>query len=356
MYDSKAKHCKSNKNADIIMAFVMFLADSIYVSKLVKKYGSFTAVKGISFSVKKGEIFGFLGPNGAGKTTTVHMLTTIIDKTSGQAKVAGFDVSKDKEKVRSAIGIVFQDPSLDDRLTGYENLDFHAIIYGIGKEERKRRIKEMIDMVELNDSSEKLVEKYSGGMRRRLEIARGLLNEPEVLFLDEPTVGLDAQTRRHILDYIKALNKKYGLSIFITTHYIEEADYICDRIAIMDHGKIVACDTPQNLKRKLQGDAAIVRLQNEEDSGRLLAAMKKEKFVKSTRKDGLALYFYVNDAESALPKIMSVAYKSGIKIASVEVHKPSLEDVFIYYTGKSIRDSEAESNERMRSIVRSRMR
>ncbi|EET90542.1 MAG: ATP-binding cassette domain-containing protein [Candidatus Micrarchaeales archaeon] len=332
------------------------MADSIYVSKLVKKYGSFTAVKGISFRVKKGEIFGFLGPNGAGKTTTVHMLTTIIDKTSGQAKVAGFDISNEKEKVRSAIGIVFQDPSLDDRLTGYENLDFHAIIYGIGKEERRKRIKEMLEMVELTDSADKLVVKYSGGMRRRLEIARGLLNEPEVLFLDEPTVGLDAQTRRHILDYIKALNRKYRLSIFITTHYIEEADYICDRIAIMDHGKIVACDTPQNLKRKLQGDAAIVRLENEDSSNRLIMAMKEEKFVKSTRKDGLNLYVYVREAESALPRIMSIAYKAGIKITSVEVHKPSLEDVFIYYTGKSIRDSEAESNERIRGIMRSRMR
>ena len=332
------------------------MADSIYVSKLVKKYGSFTAVKGISFRVKKGEIFGFLGPNGAGKTTTVHMLTTIIDKTSGNAMVAGFDVSKYKEKVRSAIGIVFQDPSLDDRLTGYENLDFHAIIYGIGKEERRKRIKEMLEMVELTDSADKLVAKYSGGMRRRLEIARGLLNEPEVLFLDEPTVGLDAQTRRHILDYIKVLNKKYGLSIFITTHYIEEADYICDRIAIMDHGKIVACDAPQNLKRKLQGDAAVVALENEDSSNRLITAMKKEKFVKSTRKDGLKLYVYVKEAESALPRIMSIAYKAGIKITSVEVHKPSLEDVFIYYTGKSIRDSEAESNERIRGIMRSRMR
>jgi ABC-2 type transport system ATP-binding protein len=332
------------------------LADSIYVSKLVKKYGSFTAVKGISFNVKKGEIFGFLGPNGAGKTTTVHMLTTIIDKTSGQARVAGFDVSKDKEKVRSAIGIVFQDPSLDDRLTGYENLDFHAIIYGIGKEERKKRIKDMLEMVELTDSAGKLVEKYSGGMRRRLEIARGLLNEPEVLFLDEPTVGLDAQTRRHILDYIKALNRKYKLSIFITTHYIEEADYICDRIAIMDHGKIVASGTPQELKRRLEGDAAIVRLESEDSSNRLIAALKKEKFVKSTRKDGLNLYVYVREAESALPKIMSIAYKAGIRIASVEVHKPSLEDVFIYYTGKSIRDAEAESNERIRGIMRSRMR
>ncbi len=332
------------------------MADSIYVSKLVKKYGSFTAVKGISFNVKKGEIFGFLGPNGAGKTTTVHMLTTIIDKTSGQARVAGFDVSKDKEKVRSAIGIVFQDPSLDDRLTGYENLDFHAIIYGIGKEERKKRIKDMLEMVELTDSAGKLVEKYSGGMRRRLEIARGLLNEPEVLFLDEPTVGLDAQTRRHILDYIKALNRKYKLSIFITTHYIEEADYICDRIAIMDHGKIVASGTPQELKRRLEGDAAIVRLESEDSSNRLIAALKKEKFVKSTRKDGLNLYVYVREAESALPKIMSIAYKAGIRIASVEVHKPSLEDVFIYYTGKSIRDAEAESNERIRGIMRSRMR
>ncbi|MEM0147166.1 MAG: ATP-binding cassette domain-containing protein [Candidatus Micrarchaeaceae archaeon] len=332
------------------------MTDSITVKALSKKYGNFTAVDNISFNVKSGEIFGFLGPNGAGKTTTVHMLTTIIDKTSGDATVAGFDISKDKENVRNSIGIVFQDPSLDDRLTGYENLDFHATIYGIGKAERKKRIAEMLDMVELSDKAHLLVQKYSGGMRRRLEIARGLLNQPKVLFLDEPTIGLDAQTRRHILDYIKNLNKKYGITVLVTTHYIEEADYVCNRVAIIDHGKIVACDTPEQLKKKLEGDAVIAKFSSASEASAFSNKLKTEKLVKTTKEDNVTLYIYVKDAESTLPKIMNIAYKSNIKVASVEIHKPSLEDVFIYYTGKSIRDSEAEGNERMRGIMRSRMR
>ncbi len=329
---------------------------SIKVSNLVKKYGSFIAVDGISFEVKKGEIFGFLGPNGAGKTTTVHTLTTIIEKTSGDAFVAGYDVSKYKEQVRDRIGIVFQDPSLDDRLTGYENLDFHAMVYGLAKGEREERISELLDMVELKDKANLLISKYSGGMRRRLEIARGLLNRPEVLFLDEPTIGLDVQTRRHILDYVKSLKEKYNMTVLITTHYIEEADYICDRVAIIDKGKIVVCDTPKNLKKGLEGDVIIAKLHNKDNAMKLANKINKEHIAKSTKISNNILYTYVKDASSILPKFMNIASKEGISIENIEMRNPSLEDVFIHYTGKSIRDEEGSGNESMREIVMRRMR
>ena len=337
----------------------MLSKNSIEVSKLIKKYGDFTAVNGISFNVKKGEIFGLLGPNGAGKTTTVHILTTIIDKTSGEAEVAGFDVSKDKDAVRAHIGIVFQDPSIDDRLTGYENLELHAMMYSIDKETRTKRIKEMLEMVELSDKANVVMSNYSGGMRRRLEIARGLLNEPNVLFLDEPTVGLDTQTRRHILEYIKKLNEKYKLTVLLTTHYIEEADYLCDRVAIIDHGKIVVCDTPQKLKEGLHGDIIKITMKTEKEISELDKALKGFKNVSSFKideADKKVAYINVLETGSDLPKIIEQAFKKKLNITSIDIRKPSLEDVFIHYTGKSIRDEEAAGNEMMQSIVRSRMR
>ncbi|ASI13958.1 DrugE1 family ABC transporter ATPase [Candidatus Mancarchaeum acidiphilum] len=332
---------------------------SIHVSNLVKRYGDFTAVDGISFDVKEGEIFGFLGPNGAGKTTTVHILTTIIDKTSGDAYVSGFDVSKHKDEVRSKIGIVFQDPSIDDRLTGYENLELHAMMYGIDKETRKRRINEMLEMVELSDKANVVMSSYSGGMRRRLEIARGLLNEPKVLFLDEPTVGLDTQTRRHILEYVKKLNEKYHLSVLLTTHYIEEADYLCDRVAIIDHGKIIVCDTPQKLKEGLHGDIVKISLKEEKEVKFLQKNIKKFKNVVSIKVDEAdkkIAYLNVKSAASDLPEIIEQAFRSKLSITSIDIRKPSLEDVFIHYTGKSIRDEEANPNERIQAVIRSRNR
>jgi ABC-2 type transport system ATP-binding protein len=329
---------------------------AIDVSNLIKKYDDFTAVKGISFKVKNGEIFGFLGPNGAGKTTTVHMLTTIIPPTSGTAFVSNYNIYNQKEEVRSRIGIVFQDPSLDDKLTGRENLEFHAMIYGMGKAERGRAIEEMLKMVELSDKADMLIEDYSGGMKRRLEIARGLLNKPTVLFLDEPTIGLDAQTRRHILDYILNLNKKYNLTVFITTHYIEEANYLCDRVAIIDHGNIVACDTPTKLKDGLKGDSITVTLMNKDMAKKLDSVINKLKGINTVKQNGEILYVYVDDATSSLINLMKTAYKSRIEILNIEIHKPSLEDVFIYYTGKGIRESEAEQNDRARTMIRNRMR
>lgn len=332
---------------------------SIEVSDLVKKYGNFEAVKDISFNVNKGEIFGFLGPNGAGKTTTVNILTTILDKTSGKALVAGYDVSTQKNKVRDNIGIVFQDPSIDDRLTGYENLELHAMMYGIDKETRKKRISEMLDMVELKDKANVIMADYSGGMRRRLEIARGLLNEPAVLFLDEPTTGLDTQTRRHILEYVKGLNKKYHLSVLLTTHYIEEADYLCDRVAIIDHGKIVVCDTPSKLKESLHGDIIKLTVKDEEENKKFKELSSKLDYVSSyeiDKDDKSTSYINVTDAASDLARLIECAFKNEINVMSIDIRKPSLEDVFIHYTGKSIRDEEAESNQTMRMFAQSRSR
>ena len=226
---------------------------------LTKKFGSLAAVNGINFSVEHGEIFGLLGPNGAGKSTTISMLCTILKPTSGTAIVNGYDVVKFPSRVRKSIGIVFQDPSVDDRLTGRENLQVHANLYGVPRDEQKKQIDDVLELVELQDRADNLVRQYSGGMRRRLEIARGLIHFPKVLFLDEPTVGLDPQSRDHIWSYIRRLMKYEDLTIILSTHYLEEADRFCDRVAIIDHGDIVALDTPHNLKEELGGDTITVR-------------------------------------------------------------------------------------------------
>lgn len=225
----------------------------IDVKNLTKNYGKFTAVDNVSFDVKEGELFGFLGPNGAGKTTTISILTTLLKITSGKVTVEGFDVTEDRGLVRQQIGIIFQDPSLDSELTGFENLWFHGMLYGMDKEKLKKLIPELLKKVELLEFSRKPVKTYSGGMKRRLEIARGLIHTPKVLFLDEPTLGLDAQTREKIWDYINVLRNEHNITIFLTTHYLEETEK-CDRIAILDHGKIVALDTPANLKKQYKKD------------------------------------------------------------------------------------------------------
>ncbi|MBI5400265.1 ATP-binding cassette domain-containing protein [Candidatus Saganbacteria bacterium] len=230
---------------------------AIEVKDLVKKFKDALAVNGISFTVETGGCFGLLGPNGAGKTTTINILATLLKPTSGYAAVAGFDVTKYRNEVRSNIGIVFQEPALDSKLTGKENLEFHAMMYGIDPATRNRRIANLLDLVELTEKANVLVQNYSGGMKRRLEIARGLIHKPKVLFLDEPTLGLDSQTRRLIWEYVKKLNKENDVTIILTTHYMEEADYLCDRIAIIDRGKIVALDTPGNLKAALGANASL---------------------------------------------------------------------------------------------------
>jgi ABC-2 type transport system ATP-binding protein len=324
--------------------------DSINVKNLTKKFGDFTAVDAISFNVNEGEIFGLLGPNGAGKTTTINMLSTLISTSSGNAKVANFDVDKDKDKVRKNIGIVFQDPALDSNLTGKENLDFHGLIYGMKKQEREQKIKEVLKLVELEDKAEVLVEKYSGGMKRRLEIARGLIHNPKVLFLDEPTIGLDAQTRRKIWDYIKRLNKEEKLAIILTTHYMEEADFLCDRIAIIDHGKIVRLDTPENLKNLLGGD--VISIKSERDSKKLVELFKNLKYVKNVKAHDGELSLTMETGEKRIPELVALAEKHKLKMDSISLHKPSLEDVFLHFTGSTIREEEASSTDIARESFR----
>ncbi len=310
---------------------------AIEVRDLTKRYrgNGFAAVDHISFSVESGEIFALLGPNGAGKTTTIKILTTLLKPTSGTAKVAGFDVSKDKDSVRKSIGIVFQEPSLDWRLTGRENLDFHARIYGIGRKEREERIEEVLKLVELEDKADVVVDKYSGGMKRSLELARGFIHSPKVLFLDEPTLGLDTHTRRRIWDYIRELNGKEGVTIVLTTHHMEEADYLCERVGIMDQGKIIALDTPKNLKDLIGSDLVSLEMNTRDYNPDIF---KKLDFVTDFRKHDDFVTLKMERGDLRIPAIMEVARREGIEIKSVNLRKPSLEDVFLHFTGRRIRE------------------
>lgn len=306
---------------------------AIVVEGLTKKYGELTAVDNISFKVEKGEIFGFLGPNGAGKTTTIKILVTLLRPTSGTAKVAGYDVVKNPSGVRKSIGVVFQNPALDDQLTGRENLEYHARVYGMGKEERERRIDELLKMVGLYEKADVLVKHYSGGMKRRLEIARGLMHSPQVLFLDEPTVGLDAQTRRAIWDYIEEMNRKEGVTVFLTTHYMDEAEALCDRVAIIDYGRILVMDEPERLKSMIGRDVIYVECSEPE-----LLLKKVNGIAENVRVEGKRLSMGVRSGERRIPELVEIARENGIEIYSISMKKPSLEDVFIYYTGRRIRE------------------
>ncbi len=327
---------------------------AIKVEGLSKEFGTLKAVNKISFAVNEGEIFGLLGPNGAGKTTTIKMLTTILKPTAGSARVNGFDIKRESSDVRKAIGIVFQDPSLDEELTGRENLEFHAILYKIGKEERVKRIAEVLKLVELEDKADVLVKHYSGGMRRRLEMGRGLMHEPKILFLDEPTIGLDPQTRRHIWDYIKKLNEDKKTTIILTTHYIEEADYLCNRVAFIDHGSIVALNTPYALKNSIGGD--VISLHAGQYAEKLEGIVKKEKWIKTVSRHDSIVTVTTEEGEKHIPSIVMLSHKQGINLGAVNLHKPSLEDAFIHFTGKSIRDEEGNWKDRMRAIRMSRGR
>ena len=325
---------------------------AIQVENLTKKFNGFTAVDQITFTVKTGELFGLLGPNGAGKTTTINMLSTLLKATSGYGEVSGYDISRNKNNIRRSIGVVFQEPALDIKLTGKENLEFHAMMYGIEKEERKRRIKGVLKLVELTEKEKVLVEKYSGGMKRRLEIARGLIHEPNVLFLDEPTLGLDAQTRRHIWDYIKRLNKEGGVTIILTTHYMEEADFLCDRIAIMDRGKFVAMDTPGRLKDILGGDVVFLEIERNADA--LVNQIKSLDWIKNITRHDENLSLTMERGKRRIPELINVARENGVNVTCVHLRKPSLEDVFLHFTGKTIREEEASQAERNREVLRRR--
>ena len=326
---------------------------AIIIKELTKKFGEFTAVDNVSFSVETGELFGLLGPNGAGKTTILNMLTTLLLPTAGDAEIAGYDLRRDPDEIRNNIGIIFQDPSLDIGLTGRENLEFHAMMYNISSDERKKRIREVLDVVGLADKADILVENYSGGMKRRLEIARGLIHYPKVLFLDEPTLGLDAQTRRSIWDHIRNLNRNYGTSVILTTHYMEEADYLCDRIAIIDHGKIIALDTPSGLKNCLRGDCVSLTIEGRIDL--IAAALGEKEWVREIVQNGKMLDVIISDYEKNIPDIFQTAGNLGIGISSINFSKPSLEDVFIRLTGSTIREQEGSRKSVRRERMRRRM-
>jgi len=319
---------------------------TIEVSGLKKEFkGGIKAVDGIDMAVNEGEIFGLLGPNGAGKTTIIRMLATMTKPTAGRAMVCGMDVTKDPDGVRRSIGIVFQDPALDDQLTGRENLDFHARMYGMAKKEREERIKDVLEIVELADRANDLVDKYSGGMRRRLEIARGLMHRPRVLFLDEPTIGLDAQTRRVIWDHILRLNKNYRITIILTTHYMEEADFLCGRVAIVDHGKILTMGTPSELKDSMGGDVITLKTV---DSAKMASLARSMKGMANIKQHDGSVSVAMANAGSRIPGLLKAAEKAGIAVESVDLHKPTLEDVFIHFTGKTIRDQDAGAAEKFK--------
>jgi ABC-2 type transport system ATP-binding protein len=314
--------------------------DSVKVDNIVKKFNGFTAVDGMSFSVKSGELFGLLGPNGAGKSTTIYMLTTLLEATSGTATVNGFDIRKQPHEVRESIGIVFQDATVDTHLSAFDNLDIHGRMYGMDAQLRKERIREVLELVELTEWRDKLVKTFSGGMRRRLEIARGLLHTPKILFLDEPTLGLDPQTRRHIWNYIEKL-KQAGITIILTTHYLEEADYLCDRVAIIDHGKIKVLDTPKSLKSAIGG--SVISIESREPQ-RLAELVVKMGCCKEPKISDLTVSFEAKVGGKLVPKLLEAALDAGITVESMDVHLPSLEDVFIHYTGSGIRQEKAAAS------------
>ncbi len=320
-------------------------ASAIEVDGLVKRFGDLEAVKGIEFAVAPGEIFGFLGPNGAGKSTTISMLCTLLKPTAGRASVAGFDVVAGRDDVRRNIGLVFQDPTLDGYLTGEQNLRFHADLYGVPRSLFPERMRQVLEMVNLWERRGDRVETYSGGMKRRLEIARGLLHSPRVLFLDEPTVGLDPQTRSSIWEYIRKLRDTEEITIFMTTHYMDEAEY-CDRIAIMDSGNIVALDTPEALKASVGKDRVQIHTGDDEAA---IAALKEHFGLDAAMHEG-AVTFAVPSGEEFVPRLFS---ELGIPIKSVSVSRPSLDDVFMSYTGSTIRDAEGGgAGDFMRMMIR----
>lgn len=313
----------------------MGVTDIIEVVDLEHTFGEVEAVRGISFAVKKGEIFSFLGPNGAGKSTTINILITLLPLQKGRVRVAGHDVARDPRKVREVIGIVFQDEVLDRDLTVWETMEFHGRIYGIPRDERRRRIDDLLAVVELDARRDERTKNLSGGMKRRLQIARGLLTRPEVLFLDEPTLGLDPQTRMRVWDYIREVNQA-GMTIFMTTHYMEEADMLSDRISIIDHGRIVVSGTPDELKNTLGEDVVYLETDDDERVREVLLGVEDVRSVTRSPR-GLSVTISA-DGSHILPRIIDRVRGAGIGIVSVNLKKPTMDDVFVHYTGRELRD------------------
>ena len=329
---------------------------SIETKSLTKSFGDVIAVNNISLSIESGEIFGFLGPNGAGKSTTIMILTTLLKPTSGQALISGFDVKTNPKQVRENIGYVQQESTVDEYLTGRENLLLQAKLNHIPKGEIDKRIDDVLDLIELSDKQDKSVGTYSGGMRKRLDIAGGLLYRPKVLFLDEPTVGLDIQTRRKIWKYIKKIHIEFDMTIFLTTHYMEEADQLCDRIGIIDGGKIQVIDSPKNLKKAMGNEVISIILEENENHDYFLSELKKIEFVNKINEDGSKLTLFASNGTEVIPKIFQISSKLNTKITSLSLTQPTLDDVFLSYTGHEIRDDDSGFNQRREHAKMKRLR
>ncbi len=329
---------------------------SVETKSLTKSFGDVTAVDDVSFSVEKGEIFGFLGPNGAGKSTTIMILTTLLKPTSGQALISGNNVMTNPKKVRENIGYVQQETTVDEYLTGRENLLLQAKLNHIPKDEIDSRIDEVLDLIELSDKQNESVVTYSGGMRKRLDIAGGLLHRPKVLFLDEPTVGLDIQTRRKIWEYIKRIHDEFEMTIFLTTHYMEEADQLCDRIGIIDGGKIQVIDSPENMKNAMGNEVISIIIEENNSRDSFLSELKNIESVNKINEDGSKLTLFVSNGTEVIPKVFQISSDIGIKITSISLTQPTLDDVFISYTGHEIRDDDGTFNRKREHAKMKRLR
>jgi ABC-2 type transport system ATP-binding protein len=305
---------------------------------LAKSFGKIKAVDDVSFEIKIGEIFGFLGPNGAGKSTTINMLTTLLKPTSGVARIAGYDVSKHSNEVRRSVGVVPQEYTADEDLTGYENILLCADLYGLPRSDSKPHAMELLKLVELTDAANRKVATYSGGMRRRLELASGLINYPRLLFLDEPTLGLDVQTRAAVWKYIRTLKEQYHMTLFLTTHYLEEADSLCDRIAIIDHGHIIKIGTPEELKASVGGDVIVVGVRESEPD--ISSELSQVKLVTEVKKKDNEYRIKAQQGEEASPMIMDLVRSKGLHVTKISLTKPTLDEAYLELTGRSLREEE----------------
>jgi ABC-2 type transport system ATP-binding protein len=318
---------------------------SVQTLDITKRFGELTAVDKINLTIDSKEIFGLIGPNGAGKTTLIRMLTTVLQPTEGTAKVAGLDIRHDQDKVRQSIGVVSQAMTLDVELTAWENMELYAKYYGVPGDIRKERIKELLDVVGLTDRADFTAGSYSGGMKRRLELVRSLIHRPKILFLDEPTTGLDPQARSAVWEYLRKIHSEHDITIVLTTHYLDEAEELCDRVAIVDYGKLMALGTPAELKRKVMGgdvvEADFADLPNE-----ALEALKASKFVLQVKKHESTLTILVRSGAEAVPRIVELVNENGGKIRSITLREPTLDDVFLHFTGRSIREDTAITKKR----------